>query len=151
MPWGSPSPFVLLWALWESWRLSLVFYVNEPLVCGNVFTAPCLSCLFHKPKHFTCLLVLALSVNKGGSPRGALLSADGDSHAEGHLTPRTHSWWGDKVTRELTAHFFPQGSRRREVQTETCTSGRQNIVCGYKPFTALPKARRNTLGDFEVS
>lgn len=111
---GFLSPFVLLGALWKSWRLSLVFYVNEPLECVGMFSQHHASpALFHKPKYFTCLLILALSINKGGSPGGALLSADGDEHAEGHLTPCTHSWWGDKVTGEMTAHFVPSGSRRK--------------------------------------
>lgn len=111
---GFLSLFVPLWALWKSWRLSLVFYANEPLECVGMFSQHHASpALFHKPKYFTCLLILAPSVNKGSSPGGALLSADGDEHAEGQLTPCTHSWWGDKVTREMTAHFFPSGSGRK--------------------------------------
>lgn len=46
----------------------------------------------------------------------------------------------------MTAHFFPSGSRRKRSPNR---NSRKWQTKHYTPFIALPKARRNTLGNFK--
>lgn len=109
---GFLSWFVLLWALWKTWMLPLVFCVNESLECVGKFSQHHASpALFNKPSDFTCLFILAPSAHKGNCPRVALLQQ--------LVTGMQRSIWPltlipdgeDEVSGEMTVHFLPSGSR----------------------------------------